>query len=75
MRVVIIGGGTAGVSVATHLRRKDENTEIIILEKSDEFAISTCGLPYVLSETLKAKDDVVGATVAQMQRIFHQMGR
>ena len=70
MRVVIIGGGTAGVSVATHLRRKDENVEIIILEKSDEFAISSCGLPYILSNTLNAKDDVIGATVAQMQRIF-----
>ena len=70
MRVVIIGGGTAGVSVATHLRRKDENAEIIILEKSDEFAISSCGLPYILSNTLNAKDDVIGATVAQMQRIF-----
>lgn len=70
MRIVIIGGGTAGVSVATHLRRKDENAEIIILEKSDEFAISSCGLPYILSNTLNAKDDIVGATVAQMQRIF-----
>lgn len=70
MRVVIIGGGTAGVSVATHLRRKDENAEIIILEKSDEFAISSCGLPYILSNTLNAKDDIIGATVAQMQRIF-----
>lgn len=70
MRVVIIGGGTAGVSVATHLRRKDENVEIIILEKSGEFAISSCGLPYILSNSINTKDDVIGATVAQMQRIF-----
>ncbi len=70
MRVIIIGGGTAGVSVATHLRRKDENVEIMILEKSDEFAVSSCGLPYILSNSLNAKDDVIGATVAQMQRIF-----
>ncbi len=70
MRVVIIGGGTAGVSVATHLRRKNEDVEIIILEKSDEFAISSCGLPYILSNIINAKDDIVGATVAQMQRIF-----
>ena len=55
MRVVIIGGGTAGVSVATHLRRNDENAEIIILEKSDEFAISSCGLPYILSNRCEAK--------------------
>ena len=70
MRIVIIGGGTAGVSVATHLRRKDENAEIIILEKSDEFAVSSCGLPYILSNSINTKDDIIGATVAQMQRIF-----
>ena len=70
MKVIIIGGGSAGVSAATHLRRCDENAEIIIIEKTSEFAVSTCGLPYVLSGKIKDKDDVVGATVAQMQRIF-----
>ena len=70
MQVVIIGGGSAGVSAATHLRRKDENAEIIIIEKSSEFAISSCGLPYVLAEKIKEHDDIVGASVAQMQRIF-----
>jgi len=70
MKVVIIGGGSAGVSAATHLRRCDENAEIVIIEKSGEFAVSTCGLPYVLSGKIKDKDDVVGASVAQMQRIF-----
>ena len=70
MKVIIIGGGSAGVSAATHLRRCDENAEIIIIEKTSEFAVSTCGLPYVLAGKIKDKDDVVGATVAQMQRIF-----
>ena len=70
MKVIIIGGGSAGVSAATHLRRCDENAEIVIIEKTSEFAVSTCGLPYVLSGKIKDKDDVVGATVAQMQRIF-----
>lgn len=70
MRVVIIGGGSAGVSAATHLRRNDENAEIMIIEKSSEFAVSSCGLPYVLSGKIKEKDDVIGASVAQMQRIF-----
>lgn len=34
MKVVIIGGGTAGISTATHLRRKDENARIVVLEKA-----------------------------------------
>ena len=35
MRVLIIGGGAAGVTAATRLRRLDENAEIIILEQGD----------------------------------------
>ena len=70
MKVVIIGGGSAGTAAATHLRRRDENAEIVILEKSGEFATSTCGLPYLLSGTVRNKDDLTGATVEQMRDTF-----
>lgn len=58
MKVVIIGGGTAGISTTTHLRRKDENARIVVLEKSDEFAVATCGLPYYLSGAVTELDDL-----------------
>jgi NADPH-dependent 2,4-dienoyl-CoA reductase/sulfur reductase-like enzyme len=70
MRVVIIGGGSAGVSAATHLRRQDENAEIIILEKTKEFAISSCGLPYLIEGKVKDKDEIIGASVEQMRDLF-----
>lgn len=70
MKVVIIGGGTAGISVATHLRRLDENVRIVVLEKNDEFATAACGLVYYLSGLIKEKDSLVGATVEQMHRVF-----
>lgn len=70
MKVVIIGGGTAGMAAATHLRRKDENAEIIVLEKSNEFATATCGLPYLLSGVIKSRDELTGATVEQMKQVF-----
>ena len=40
MKVVIIGGGSAGVSVATRLRRMDENADIVILEKKFQIQIA-----------------------------------
>ena len=36
MRVVIVGGGNAGISAATHLRRKNENIEI---EKKEQLPL------------------------------------
>lgn len=49
MKVIIIGGGAAGLSAATRLRRLNENVEIVIFEKSDELGTATCGLTYYLS--------------------------
>lgn len=70
MKVVIIGGGTAGVSAATRLRRRDENAEIVILEKNREFGVSSCALPYLLSGLVAEPEDIVGAGVEQMRQIF-----
>lgn len=70
MKVVIIGGGTAGVGVATGLRRRDENAEIVILEKSDEFAVARPGLTDYLSGKITDPEQLQGATVEQMAEIF-----
>ena len=71
MRVVILGGGSAGVSAATHLRRNDENAEIIIIEPTEELAVSSCGLPYMIAGKIKDKDELIGATPTQMRQIFN----
>ena len=34
MRVVVVGGVAGGMSAAARLRRRDEGTEIIVLERS-----------------------------------------
>lgn len=70
MKVVIIGGGSAGISAATRLRRINEQAEIIVLEKSREFAVASCGLTYLLSGQIKDRDELIGATVEQMRDIF-----
>ena len=45
MRVLIVGGGVAGVTAATKLRRLDENVEIVIFEKGENFGVASCALP------------------------------
>lgn len=70
MKVVIIGGGSAGMAAATRLRRMDENAEIVILEKGTEFAVASCGLTYLLSGVIHDKDELVGASIEQMRNVF-----
>ena len=46
MRVVVVGGVAGGMSAAARLRRRDEGTEIIVLERSKYVSFANCGLPY-----------------------------
>ncbi len=71
MKIVIIGGGNAGIATATRLRRANETAEIIILEKSTEFAVAKCGLNYLISEIVDEPNELIAATPQQMQRTFN----
>ena len=71
MRVIIIGGNDAGMAAAMHLRRTDDNCEIIILETSDEFAVSSCGLPYLIGGKITDSKSLIGASPEQIKNLFH----
>ncbi len=46
MKVIIVGGVTAGGSCAARLRRLDEKAEILLVEREPDVSYATCGLPY-----------------------------
>ena len=58
MKVVIVGGGTAGTETAVQLRKLDSNAEIIILEKTQHFQYSPCALPYVIGGEIATFNDI-----------------
>ncbi|MFW5865621.1 MAG: NAD(P)/FAD-dependent oxidoreductase [Nanoarchaeota archaeon] len=58
MRVVIIGGGSAGTTCAFELRRLDKEVEILLIEKTSNTEYSPCALPYVLSDEIPSFDDI-----------------
>ena len=40
MRIVIIGAGASGLTLASHLRKNNEDMEIIVFTKSEDIAYS-----------------------------------
>lgn len=58
MKVVIIGGGSAGTTCAFELRKLNKEVEITLIEKSSNVEYSPCALPYVLSGEIKSLKDI-----------------
>ncbi len=59
MKTLIIGGVAGGASVAARLRRLDEQTEIIILERGEYISFANCGLPYYIGDVITKKEYLV----------------
>ncbi|WP_407452987.1 FAD-dependent oxidoreductase [Methanobrevibacter sp.] len=59
MRVVIIGAGAAGLTLASNIRENDEETEIIIFTQSEDIAYSPCAIPLVLGGCIESFDDII----------------
>lgn len=52
-RLVIIGGGAAGMSAAAKARRLKQDLNIVVYEKSGYVSYGACGFPYYTKRTLK----------------------
>ena len=62
MRLVVIGGVAAGTKAASRARRLDPDLEITMYGEEPDTSISECGLPYLLSGTVKRRSDLVART-------------
>ena len=56
MKIVVVGGVAAGMSIAARARRLDEFAEIIVFEKGKHVSFANCGLPYHIGGTIKDRD-------------------
>lgn len=58
-RLVVIGGGAAGMSAASAARRTDPTCEITVLEATGYAAYGLCGIPYYLAGLLERAEELV----------------
>jgi NADPH-dependent 2,4-dienoyl-CoA reductase/sulfur reductase-like enzyme/peroxiredoxin family protein/rhodanese-related sulfurtransferase/TusA-related sulfurtransferase len=56
MKLVVIGGVAAGMSLAARTRRLDESAEIVVLEKSRHVSYANCGLPYHVGGVIRDRE-------------------
>ena len=58
MRYIIIGGVAGGATTAARLRRMDEQSEIILIEKGSYVSYANCGLPYYIGNTIPERNSL-----------------
>jgi len=51
-KIVVVGGGAAGVSAALWARKVNRKAEIIVINREEFPEYSRCGLPYVISQII-----------------------
>jgi NADPH-dependent 2,4-dienoyl-CoA reductase/sulfur reductase-like enzyme len=58
-RLVVIGGGAAGMSAASAARRVDPRLEVVVCEAGGFAAYGMCGIPYYLGGTVAEPEDLL----------------
>lgn len=58
MKYIVIGGVAGGATAAARLRRVDEKSEIILLDKGSHISYANCGLPYYLGGVIPERDNL-----------------
>lgn len=70
MRIIIIGGGAGGASVAARARRQNEHAEILLFDKRSEISQATCGLPYYIGNTITDRSRMTVVSNEDFERLL-----
>ncbi|MGE3287622.1 MAG: FAD-dependent oxidoreductase [Pseudonocardia sp.] len=63
-RLVVVGGGAAGMSAASAARRVDPELEIVVLEATGYVAYGLCGIPYYLAGLVGTAEELLAYPAA-----------
>ncbi|MFA7082521.1 MAG: FAD-dependent oxidoreductase [Bacteroidales bacterium] len=71
MKYLIVGGVAGGATAAARLRRIDEESEILLMEKGKYISYANCGLPYYIGGTITDRDMLFVQTPASFGERFN----
>ena len=64
-RIVVVGGGAAGIGAAGAAKGTDPGAEIIVITEYEDAAYSPCGIPYVHGKEIPSFESLFMATKQQ----------
>ena len=62
MKVIIIGGISAGMSAAAKFKRLSPNDDVVVYEKGDIVSFGACGLPYYVGGFFDDSNEMIART-------------
>lgn len=71
MKYLIIGGVAGGATAAARLRRLDEKSEIIVIERGGYISYANCGLPYYLGRVIPERSHLLLQTPESFMQKYH----
>lgn len=79
-RLVVIGGNAAGLSAASHVKRRRPDVEALIFEKSPHASYGSCGLPYYIEGLVKDPMELIAVPIDVLRekrgldvRVLHEV--
>lgn len=59
MKVVVIGSGAGGLTVASNIRKYSDNHEITVITLEKHVAYSQCAIPYVIGGEIESFNEII----------------
>ncbi len=59
MKILVIGGGAAGMSAASKIKRENKDYNVTVIEKSGFVSYAECGMPYYLAGFFDKYEDLL----------------
>jgi len=58
-KIVVIGGSAAGPKAAARAKRINQDAEIVLLQKSPDFSMASCGYPYYVGGVFDDRNSLI----------------